>query len=68
MALSKQVKDSLEAASEDLRNALAFSARCEKPYISIHIADMLSQIDNIIYVVPILDKVEEMQDGIIDDN
>ena len=68
MALSKQVEESLIEAQEDLRNALSFSARTEKPYISKHIADMLSQIDNIIYVVPILDKVEEMQDGIIDDN
>ena len=46
-------------AQEDLRNALSFAARTEKPYISKHIADMMSNIDNIIDIVPILEKVED---------
>ena len=62
MALSKQVEESLIEAQEDLRNALSFSARTEKPYISKHIADMLSQIDNIISIVPILDNLEEIRE------
>ena len=66
MALSKQVEESLIEAQEDLRNALSFSARTEKPYISKHIADMMAQIDNLIQIVPLLDKVEEVQDGIAD--
>ena len=66
MALSKQVETSLIDAQEDLRNALSFSARTEKPYISKHIADMMAQIDNLIQIVPLLDKVEEVQDGIAD--
>ena len=44
MALSKQVKDSLEASQEHLKDALAFAARTEKPYISKHIADMLAKL------------------------
>mgnify|MGYP003329117982 CR=1 FL=1 len=60
MALSKQVEESLVEAQEDLRNALSFSARTEKPYVSKHIADMMAQIDNLIQIVPILDKVENM--------
>jgi hypothetical protein len=60
MALSKQVEESLVEAQENLRNALSFSARTEKPYISKHIADMMSQIDNLISIVPLLDKVENM--------
>ena len=63
MSLSKQVEESLLEAQENLRNALAFSARSEKPYISKHIADMMSNIDNIIHVVPLLEKVE---DGLAD--
>ena len=63
MALSEQVESSLRDAQEDLRNALSFAARTEKPYISKHIADMLSNIDNIITIAPILEKVE---DGITD--
>ena len=59
MPLSEQVESSLRDAQEDLRNALSFAARTEKPYISKHIADMLSNIDNIITIAPILEKVEE---------
>ena len=59
MALSKQVEDSLREAQSNLRNALAFAARTEKPYIAKHIADMMSNIDNIIHVVPLLEQVEE---------
>ena len=59
MALSETVKLSLRDAQEDLRNALSFAARTEKPYIAKHIADMMSNIDNIIHVVPLLEQVEE---------
>ena len=59
MQLSEQVESSLMEAQEDLRNALSFAARTEKPYISKHIADMLSNIDNILHVVPLLEQVEE---------
>ena len=61
--LSEQVKDSLDEAQSHLRNALAYAARTEKPYISKHIADMMSNIDNIINIVPILEKIE---DGLTD--
>ena len=59
MPLSEQVETSLIEAQEDLRNALSFAARTEKPYISKHIADMMSNIDNLIHVVPLLEQVEE---------
>tara|TARA_B100000131_G_scaffold296325_1_gene314054 strand:- start:1263 stop:1457 length:195 start_codon:yes stop_codon:yes gene_type:complete len=59
MPLSEQVETSLLEAQENLRNALSFAARTEKPYISKHIADMMSNIDNIIHIVPILEKVED---------
>ncbi len=59
MALSKQVEDSLRQSQDHLREALSFSARTEKPYVSKHIADMLAQIDNLCDVVPLLDKVEQ---------
>ena len=65
MPLSEQVESSLIEAQEDLRNALSFAARTEKPYISKHIADMLSNIDNILHVVPLLEAVE---DGLKDIN
>ena len=64
MTFSAQVEDSLIAAQQDLRNALSFSARTEKPYISKHIADMMAQIDNLIHIVPLLDKVEDLKDAL----
>ena len=60
MALSKQVEDSLRQSQDHLREALSFSARTEKPYVSKHIADMLAQIDNLVDIVPLLDKVEKL--------
>jgi|TARA_B100000902_G_C26911400_1_gene717048 hypothetical protein len=66
MTLSTQVEDSLLNAQTELRNALSFSARTEKPYVSKHIADMMHDIDNLLHVVPLLDRLEEVQDGIAD--
>ena len=63
MALSEQVKDSLEEAKGNLKNALAFSARNEKPMISKHIADMLANIDNLMMASTIMDKLEDRKDG-----
>ena len=63
MALSEQVKDSLEDAKSSLKNALAFSARNEKPMISKHIADMLANIDNLMMASTIMDKLEDRKDG-----
>ena len=63
MALSQQVKDSLEDAKGNLKNALAYSARNEKPMISKHIADMLANIDNLIVASDIMDKIENRKDG-----
>ena len=60
MTLSKQVQDSLDEAVASLRNALAFAARSEEPYISKHIADIMFQIENLKNVsnlMAIADKV-----------
>ena len=58
MPLSNQVEDSLRESQECLRNALAFSARNEKPYISKHIADMLMTIDSLIDMQTMIDTIE----------
>ena len=60
MTLSKQVEDSLDEAQAALRNALAFSARNEEPYVSKHIADIMHSIENIKHVTNLMaisDKV-----------
>jgi len=63
MALSEQVEVSLRDAQEDLRNALAFAARNEKPYVSKHIADMLANIENLLDAVDIVEKLENRKQG-----
>ena len=63
MALSEQVETSLREAQENLRNALSFSARSEKSYISKHIANMLADIDNLIDATELIEKLNERQDG-----
>ena len=63
MALSQQVEYSLREAQEALRNALAFAARNEKPFISKHIADMLANIENLVDAIDIVEKLENRKDG-----
>ena len=63
MALSETVKSALRDAQEDLKNAIACSARTEKPFVSKHIADMLAQIDNLIDATEMLEKMQNRKDG-----
>ena len=58
MSLSEQVEGSLINAQEHLKDALAFSVRSEKPYVSKHIADMLANIDNLCAASELLDTLE----------
>ena len=63
MALSETVKISLRDAQENLKNALAYSARTEKPFVSKHIADMLANIDNLIDASDMIEKIENRKEG-----
>ena len=63
MALTDTVEYSLRESQESLRNALAFSARNEKPYVSKHIADILANIDNLIDATELIEKLNERQEG-----
>jgi hypothetical protein len=56
MALSKSVEESVREAESHLRNALAYSARQESPYVSCIIADMISKLDQLIETDKFLDK------------
>ena len=63
MPLTQQVEYSLRESQEALRNALAFSARNEKSFVSKHIANMLADVDNIIDATELIEKLNERQDG-----
>ena len=60
MSLSKSVEESLREAEGHLRNALAFAARQEKPYVGKHISDMIMSIDNLISTDALFDKLDGM--------
>ena len=63
MALSQQVEYSLREAQESLKNALSFSARSEKSYVSKLIATMLADIDNLIDATELIEKIENRKEG-----
>jgi hypothetical protein len=63
MALSKSVEDSLDEAESNLRNALAFAARQEKPFICAAIAEMIGKIDSMKQMDSIMDKLEDRNFG-----
>ena len=60
--LTRQVEDSLRAAQEHLRDALAFAARGEKPYVAKHIATFLADIDNLIDAQDLIENMREYMD------
>ena len=63
MELSETVKSSLRDAQEDLKNALAYAARTEKPFVSKHIATILADIENLIDATEMIDKIENRKNG-----
>jgi hypothetical protein len=63
MALSKSVEDSLDEAESNLRNALSYAARQEKPFICNAIAEMISKIDSMKQMDSIMDKLDNRNFG-----
>lgn len=63
MALSDSVKDSLKDAEGNLRNALAFAARGEKPHVCKSIAEMISSIETLTTIEEIFDKLDNRREG-----
>tara|TARA_B100000945_G_scaffold303000_1_gene287104 strand:+ start:196 stop:414 length:219 start_codon:yes stop_codon:yes gene_type:complete len=60
--LTRPVEDSLRAAQEHLRDALAFAARGEKPYVAKHIANFLADVDNLIDAQDLIENMREYMD------
>lgn len=63
MALSESVANSLKEAEQNLRNALAFSARQEKPFVCKEIARMIQQIETLKSADEVLDMLENRKNG-----
>ena len=62
MALSHQTTESLKKAELHLRDALAFAARVEKPYIVRELGSILSHLDNIQGTETLFDKMDNVID------
>ena len=63
MALSKQVAESMMDAQGNLRNALAFAARSERPMMVSVIADLIQRIDSVMSTDDLLDRLDERMPG-----
>tara|TARA_B100000131_G_scaffold128214_1_gene125124 strand:- start:387 stop:620 length:234 start_codon:yes stop_codon:yes gene_type:complete len=63
MALSNQVADSMKDAQSDLRNALAFAARSERPMVVSVIADLIHRIESVMSTDDLLDRLDERMPG-----
>ena len=57
MALSEQTLESLKKAEVHLRDALAFAARVEKPYIVRELGGIIAHLDNIQATDSLFDKM-----------
>jgi hypothetical protein len=63
MALANQVEESLKEAEANLRNALSYAARSERPVVVSCIADLIHRIDSVISTDSLLDKLESCKKG-----
>lgn len=63
MTLGQQVEESLKEAEANLRNALSYAARTERPLVVSVIADLIGKIESIICTDEILDKLENRKEG-----
>jgi hypothetical protein len=68
MALSNSVVESLKDAESSLRNALAYAARSERPFVAKSIASLVSDIDSLVHIDHLLDSMDRPSLGDIADN
>ena len=67
MALSQQTTESLKKAETHLRDALAFAARVEKPYVVRELGSILSHLDNILATDSLFDRMSTAIDRMDED-
>jgi len=60
MALSDQVKDELDSAQTHLREALAFAARNEKPFIVKTLGEMIHALDTLGHADEFMDTMKDL--------
>ncbi len=65
MALSSQVKGSLDESVSHLREALAFAARTEHPIIVNAISELICRIDTLDQMNDIMQKLKDKDDDTV---
>ena len=68
MALSPSVQEALSEAQSNLRNALAYAARNERPIVCSSISKLLTEIESIEKYDQLFDSLEGNSEGKSDDN
>jgi hypothetical protein len=63
MSLSKNVKESLKEAEGNIRNAIFWASKNEKPYICKQIASLLHAVESIEKTENMMDKLESRSPG-----
>ena len=59
MALSTQVKESINQAANNLRDALAFAARSEHPVVISTLTDLLVRIESVESIEDVMRQMED---------
>jgi hypothetical protein len=59
MTLSTQVKESVQQATEALRDALAFAARAEHPITISMLSDMLSRLESLEHMDEFMERFSD---------
>jgi hypothetical protein len=62
MSLSSQVKESVNEAAGNLREALAFAARTEHPIVISSLTDVLIRLESLEHVEEIMEKYGSSKD------
>jgi hypothetical protein len=63
MSLSNQVKESIESAVNNLRDALAFAARAEHPLTITTISDILCRLESLEQVNDLMEQFAKKDEG-----
>lgn len=67
MALSNTVLEAIDEAQSNLRNALAYAARTERPMVCSSIAEIMTKLESIAKYDELFDSLEQQTNGNTDD-
>ncbi len=63
MAISQSVIESIREAESHLRNALAYSARQESPYVPLALSVIIFKLDTLLGHDRFMDKIESVKEN-----